>query len=406
MKNTSIERSAHGYSRGVIFGLTMAEVFLLLIFCLLLVLATLEHKREELVRTSDNLAKANEFLTVSNNNYKKNLEELGQGTSVPEDVFNVVNNLDDNELKWLLDNSEIASKYSSDQLNEAISKAEMWDTLTNQPPKQTFEQLDEIEKNATAAQLARLIENAEVAMSTEPVILIEQISKAEMWDTLTNQPPKQTFEQLDEIEKNATAAQLARLIENAEVAMSTEPVILIEQIAKAEMWDQQASLSTVEPVGNNWPPIISLPEAENYSFEIGSAQLTENFKTQLSDKIAQQILSTLSKYEADLIEVIGHTDLQPMSRARESNLDATAKNFFESDGEVRLFAKDNVGLGYARALSVARHLLGTPELQGYTILPYSAAQLITPYGTITTANDDFESSQLRRIEIRVRRQDK
>ena len=206
MKNTSIERSAHGYSRGVIFGLTMAEVFLLLIFCLLLVLATLEHKREELVRTSDNLAKANEFLTVSNNNYKKNLEELGQGTSVPEDVFNVVNNLDDNELKWLLDNSEIASKYSSDQLNEAISKAEMWDTLTNQPPKQTFEQLDEIEKNATAAQLARLIENAEVAMSTEPVILIEQI-------------------------------------------------------AKAEMWDQQASLSTVEPVGNNWPPIISLPEA-------------------------------------------------------------------------------------------------------------------------------------------------
>jgi len=406
MKNTSIERSAHGYSRGVIFGLTMAEVFLLLIFCLLLVLATLEHKREELVRTSDNLAKANEFLTVSNNNYKKNLEELGQGTSVPEDVFNVVNNLDDNELKWLLDNSEIASKYSSDQLNEAISKAEMWDTLTNQPPKQTFEQLDEIEKNATAAQLARLIQNAEVAMSTEPVILIEQISKAEMWDTLSNQPPKQTFEQLDEIEKNATAAQLARLIENAEVAMSTEPVILIEQIAKAEMWDQQASLSTVEPVGNNWPPIISLPEAENYSFEIGSAQLTENFKTQLSDKIAQQILSTLSKYEADLIEVIGHTDLQPMSRARESNLDTTAKNFFESDGEVRLFAKDNVGLGYARALSVARHLLGTPELQGYTILPYSAAQLITPYGTITTANDDFESSQLRRIEIRVRRQDK
>ena len=406
MKNTSIERSAHGYSRGVIFGLTMAEVFLLLIFCLLLVLATLEHKREELVRTSDNLAKANEFLTVSNNNYKKNLEELGQGTSVPEDVFNVVNNLDDNELKWLLDNSEIASKYSSDQLNEAISKAEMWDALTNQPPKQTFEQLDEIEKNATAAQLARLIQNAEVAMSTEPVILIEQINKAEMWDTLTNQPPKQTFEQLDEIEKNATAAQLARLIQNAEVAMSTEPVILIEQIAKAEMWDQQTSVSTVEPVGNNWPPIISLPEAENYSFEIGSAQLTENFKTQLSDKIAQQILSTLSEYEADLIEVIGHTDLQPMSRARESNLDTIAKNFFESDGEVRLFAKDNVGLGYARALSVARHLLGTPELQGYTILPYSAAQLITPYGTITTADDDFESSQLRRIEIRVRRQDK
>ena len=42
----------------------------------------------------------------------------------------------------------------------------------------------------------------------------------------------------------------------------------------------------LEPVGNNWPPIISLPGAENYSFEIGSAQLTENFKTQLSDEIS------------------------------------------------------------------------------------------------------------------------
>jgi hypothetical protein len=45
-------------------------------------------------------------------------------------------------------------------------------------------------------------------------------------------------------------------------------------------------------------------------------------------------------------------------------------------------------------------------LKNYTILPYSAAQMITPNGTITTPDDDFGSSQLRRIEIRVRRQNK
>jgi len=378
MKSTSIEQGTHGYRRGVIFGLTMAEVFLLLIFCLLLVLATLERKREELLRTSDDLAEANDALIVSNNNYKKNLKDLGQATSVPEEVFNVINNLDDNKLQRLMDNSEIASQYSLDQLIEVIAKAERWDTLTNQPSKPSFEQLDEIEKNASPDELMRLIQNAEVAMNIEPEILIEQIANAQKWDE--------------------------RALESTTEPIDPYIISLISQVSVDDL--KLLAAGQLEPVGNNWPPIISLPEAENYSFEIGSAQLTENFKTQLSDEIAKQILRTLSKYEADLIEVIGHTDLQPMSRARETNLDTTAKDFFESDEEVRLVAKDNVGLGYARALSVAKHLLGTPELQKYTILPYSAAQLITPDGTITTSDDDFESSQLRRIEIRVRRQDK
>jgi flagellar motor protein MotB len=378
MTNTSIQQSASGYSRGVIFGLTMAEVLLLLIFCLLLFLATLNRQIEELSKANDALTKDRETLEVANANYQASLNNLDQSTSVSQELFDVVNVLDDNELQKLINNSEIATTYSAEKLEQVISKAKKWDVFTNQPPEPSFTVLDEIEKNAAPEELVRLIENAEIAMNANPETLTEQISKAKKWDAKAALPD---VEQID--------PKIANLA--SQVSLND-----LELLAAGKL----------EPAGNNWPPIISLPEAENYSFKIGSAQLTDNFKTQLTGQIVQQILKTLSEYEADLIEVIGHTDLQPMSKDRATNLDTLAKNFFETDKEIALRAKDNVGLGYARALSVTKHLLSTPELKNYTILPYSAAQMITPNGTITTPDDDFESSQLRRIEIRVRRQNK
>jgi outer membrane protein OmpA-like peptidoglycan-associated protein len=378
MTNTSIQQSASGYSRGVIFGLTMAEVLLLLIFCLLLFLATLNRQIEELSKANDALTKDRETLEVANANYQASLNNLDQSTSVSQELFDVVNVLDDNELQKLINNSEIATTYSAEKLEQVISKAKKWDVFTNQPPEPSFTVLDEIEKNAAPEELVRLIENAEIAMNANPETLTEQISKAKKWDAKAALPD---VEQIDPKIANL-ASQVS--LNDLELLAAGKP----------------------EPAGNNWPPIISLPEAENYSFKIGSAQLTDNFKTQLTGQIVQQILKTLSEYEADLIEVIGHTDLQPMSKDRATNLDTLAKNFFETDKEIALRAKDNVGLGYARALSVTKHLLSTPELKNYTILPYSAAQMITPNGTITTPDDDFGSSQLRRIEIRVRRQNK
>jgi outer membrane protein OmpA-like peptidoglycan-associated protein len=373
MTNTSIQQSASGYSRGVIFGLTMAEVLLLLIF-----LATLNRQIEELSKANDALTKDRETLEVANANYQASLNNLDQSTSVSQELFDVVNVLDDNELQKLINNSEIATTYSAEKLEQVISKAKKWDVFTNQPPEPSFTVLDEIEKNAAPEELVRLIENAEIAMNANPETLTEQISKAKKWDAKAALPD---VEQID--------PKIANLA--SQVSLND-----LELLAAGKL----------EPAGNNWPPIISLPEAENYSFKIGSAQLTDNFKTQLTGQIVQQILKTLSEYEADLIEVIGHTDLQPMSKDRATNLDTLAKNFFETDKEIALRAKDNVGLGYARALSVTKHLLSTPELKNYTILPYSAAQMITPNGTITTPDDDFGSSQLRRIEIRVRRQNK
>ena len=131
MKKTSIETNATDYRRGVIFGLTMAEVFLLLIFCLLLFAATLNRRIDEFLRNNEYLLRENEILEVSNANYQNNLVNLDQSTAVSQEVFDVVNVLDDDQLKKLIQNSEVASTFSPDQLQEYFAKAEKWDTFTN-----------------------------------------------------------------------------------------------------------------------------------------------------------------------------------------------------------------------------------------------------------------------------------
>ena len=388
MNETSIAEAGNSYRRGVIFGLTMAEILLLLIFCLLLFMATLDEKIEELSKLNETLEsqnleylKENKILLAQNARYKENIDVLGQDTSVPIEVYEVVTKMDDEELFKFVENSELASTTSSEKFEEVFEKAKQWDTITNQPQNPKVEKITNIAKELEPEQLNKLIENAYVASQTDAEVLdaaLEEFNKPK------EKPPEPALAPIDpEIRELAESVSLDDL----------------KLLAEGKMEEKVEA-------GNNWPPIISLPEAENYSFKLGSAQLTESFKGQLSNEIVNQILRTLSEYDADLIEVIGHTDLQPMSMARVTNLDKSALEYFETADKVSLRARDNAGLGYARALSVTKHLLQTPELKDYTILPYSAAQMVTPNHTITTKDDNFDSSQLRRIEIRVRRQNR
>ena len=388
MNETSIAEAGNSYRRGVIFGLTMAEILLLLIFCLLLFMATLDEKIEELTKFNETLEsqnyeylRENKILLAQNARYKENIDVLGQDTSVPIEVYEVVTKMDDEELFKFVENSELASSLSPEDFNEVFEKADQWDTVTNQPQNPKVDIITDLAKELKPEQLNKLIENAYVASQTDAEVLdaaLEEFNKPK------EKPPEPALAPID-----------PKIRELAE-SVSLDDLKLL---AEGKMEEKVEA-------GNNWPPIISLPEAENYSFKLGSAQLTESFKGQLSNEIVNQILQTLAEYDADLIEIIGHTDLQPMSMARVTNLDKSALGYFETPDKVLLRARDNAGLGYARALSVTKHLLQTPELKDYTILPYSAAQMVTPNHTITTKDYNFDSSQLRRIEIRVRRQNR
>ncbi|TBB57033.1 hypothetical protein ELH42_37815 [Rhizobium ruizarguesonis] len=166
--------------------------------------------------------------------------------------------------------------------------------------------------------------------------------------------------------------------------------------------DQLEKLLRANIKPHEWPPIINLSEAGGYYFTSGSAELTREFQSKLGTSIADQISDNLERYQVDVIEVIGHTDEQPIS-GKTSNLDKTFINVI--DGEMpatMLQPADNAGLGLARAIAVANVLKANPKLKGATVLPMSAAQLVMPGDTLTSGQAG-DVKERRRIEIRIRR---
>lgn len=152
---------------------------------------------------------------------------------------------------------------------------------------------------------------------------------------------------------------------------------------------------------HDWPPIINLDDAKKNYFQSGSAELTSTFARLLDTTITDEIASNLSLYGANIVEVIGHTDEQPIAREK-SNLDDTLISAMDGKLPVSaLLPADNAGLGLARAIAVANVLKANPKLKDATILPMSAAQLILPGDTITSGQRGAVESR-RRIEIRVR----
>lgn len=153
---------------------------------------------------------------------------------------------------------------------------------------------------------------------------------------------------------------------------------------------------------HQWPPIINLSEAGGYFFRSGSAELTPEFEDKLTGAIADQIAQNLEQYQVDIIEVIGHTDEQPISRTV-SNLDQSYIDVLKGKKPVAsVLPADNAGLGLARAIAVANVLKADKKLVGATILPMSAAQLVRPGDTLTKGQAGNVESR-RRIEIRIRR---
>lgn len=174
--------------------------------------------------------------------------------------------------------------------------------------------------------------------------------------------------------------------------------------AKAEALDKRLASMGDTSKPHEWPPIISLSEANGNYFRSGSAELAPSFSEKLNGSISDQIAANLKNYGADIVEVIGHTDEQPLSRPN-STMDRNAINVLGSKAAVTtLIPADNAGLGLARAISVANVLKSNAALAGITVLPLSAAQLILP-GDVLTLGEAGDVETRRRIEIRIRRRD-
>ena len=144
----------------------------------------------------------------------------------------------------------------------------------------------------------------------------------------------------------------------------------------------QRGFNEQSKAGHQWPPIISLSEANGHYFRTGSAELSPEFKFELTNETPARIVELIKQYDVDVIEVVGHTDEQRIS-SRPSNLDGELMPVLRDAAPVsNLVPADNAGLGLARAVSVLSVLRQSPLLQDYKLIPLSGAQLVNTDETL------------------------
>lgn len=151
----------------------------------------------------------------------------------------------------------------------------------------------------------------------------------------------------------------------------------------------------------DWPPTIALGH-EQLPFPPESAEISAESREQIRTTVMGQVLDLLKRYPVDIIEVVGHTDEQPIKGVHPSSLDDLAiPVLLRQQPASSLVAVDNAGLGLARAIAVARELaaIGPDRVR---IVPLSAAQLLLPGDNLSHGRDSDNNAGRRRIEIRFR----
>jgi len=333
-----IFRQSSSYRQGLVLGLTMAEIVILLIFCLLITMATFL-KREQTKR-----------------------EEAEQQVRVER----VSSMAEHNLVMAIKQNPELYERLRSEVVTSSGAKAvdEFWREL--------------VESRNAMAELKK-----------------GGLSEKDISDRLAN---------VDRL--NSKGISVEKALRDAEIVGSIEkvmpdaakspPQMITDALARGLSGDTQS--------GHQWPPIISLSEADGNFFERGSAELSPDFRDKLMNSTPEEIAALIKKYDVDVIEVVGHTDEQPVG-LRQSNLDRdlvpVLKNYAGVDS---LVPADNAGLGLARAVSVVSVLNRSPVLSGYKLIPLSGAQLVNTDETL--AIDGIFSGDVRerrRIEIRLRK---
>ncbi len=326
------------YRQGLVLGLTMAEIMLLLVFCLLIAMATfLKSEQAKRVVAEQQLLQEQ----AQNARDRDVVAALRQNNAVTEKLQN---------LSGLTDRKEI-DQYWRELVDSRTAMAEL--EKTGVSVKELRDRFNDIEKlRSKGINVDKALRDADVVGAINRTM------------TRPGQPPVSTLAILDAIERG-----------------KTEP----------------------GPGGHQWPPIISLSEAGGYSFKIGSAELSTWFYDQLVNKTIGEILDNIKKFDVDVVEVVGHTDEQPIGN-RPSNLDRDLLSVLNSTSNVAsLIPADNAGLGLARAVSVVSVLRQDPRLAAYKLIPLSGAQLVNTDETLATQGARGDVPQRRRIEIRLRK---
>jgi flagellar motor protein MotB len=327
------------YRQGLVLGLTMAEIMLLLVFCLLIAMASfLKTKQTKLEAAEQTLRKQEE----QNQRDRDLVASIRQNSAVYEKLQG---------LSGLSDPAEI-DKY----WRELVDSKTAMDELKN----------GGLSVNEIRAKMADIDKLRTVGIDVEKALRdADMVGAINGAMTKPGQPP----------------ASKSAILETIQKGTSSGP----------------------GPGGHQWPPIITLSEANGNFFKSGSAELSQGFQSKLTTSIPADILKNIKKFDVDVIEVVGHTDEQPLG-VRQSNLDNNLLSVLKNTtGVSTLIPADNAGLGLARAVSVVSVLRQSPLLTGYKIIPLSGAQLVNTDETLAVLGIPANIPERRRIEIRLRK---
>jgi hypothetical protein len=350
MTSGTIGRQSTSYRQGLVLGLTMAEIMLLLVFCLLIAVG---------VALSSERAKRDDALL--------RLKTVETAAARNETVINTIRR--NARLAELLDRAAKAT--SQREIDDFWRKLVESNDVVAKMEQQGVPLAALQEESSYAAKLKQLMSEG-----IDPDKIARGVALAAAIDALIAQRKL----------GNLTPQQIAALIDKGIDASKTLP---------PDESDRKKA--------HTWPPIINLSEAGGYFFATGNAELTPSFAAELRTVVVDRLLEIADSYDVDVIEVIGHTDEQPVN-SRTSNLDrALASVTTGGNGAGILQWADNAGLGLARALSVVERLSADPRLRNFRILPLSGAQLIGIDGKLTRWDSHGDVRERRRIEIRMRK---
>jgi outer membrane protein OmpA-like peptidoglycan-associated protein len=349
MSNTIGNQTA-AYRQGLVLGLTMAEIMLLLVFCLLIAVGVaLASERAKLDAAVVRLQKVESAAIVAAAD-KAIAEPIKRNPRLVELVHRA---------------QASGSQREIDQFWRHLVES---DDIVGGMERQGIERATLKEQSNALAKLQRMLRNG-----IDP-------------------------------DKAAKGAALASAIDesaaaNAAAALTPQQVIAL--IEKGLSSDSPSSSSGA----HNWPPIINLSEAAGYHFAVGSADLTPDFAWELRTVVVDRLLAIAEAFDVDVIEVIGHTDEQAVA-PRPSNLDRNLPSVTSGLADAAVLQwSDNAGLGLARALAVVKVLSSDARLKNFRTLPLSAAQLVGTDGRLTRWDGQGDVRERRRIEIRMRKSD-
>jgi flagellar motor protein MotB len=319
MSNGYVARQSSSYRAGLVLGLTMAEIMLLIIFCLLIALAA--------------------YLRFEKAKLDKTQAKLDAAQAVPD--------------------------------SQGISQA---DRIV----------VDAVKQNPGLYEKIREVVNSP---NGKPI--------DEFWRDLVTDPSVAA-----EYRKLGTPEQLRQKLAEAnelQSMMTKDGSQLSKNSIKALI---QKGLDAI--AGHQWPPIINLSEANGHYFKTGSAELAPDFRLELMTNVPERIIALIKQYDVDVIEVVGHTDEQPIG-VRPSNLDQGLVRVLNGAAIGSLVPADNAGLGLARAVSVVSVLRESKLLADYKLIPLSGAQLVNTDETLALKGTPGDIRERRRIEIRLRK---